>query len=77
MHKPGRKNLVADALSRKDVDEYVATLTLVENYFLAKMKAESHNDSTNQRTVKLVGDGTVRRYWLEDGLLRAKGNRIC
>lgn len=49
---------------------------MVENDFLAKVKVESLNDYAYQRTVKLVGDGTAHHYWFEDGLLRAKGNKI-
>jgi hypothetical protein len=76
VHKQGRDNLVADALSRKGVDEYVAAISLIEADFLGKIKDESLNDSTYQRLVKQVGDGLVRRYWPEDELLRAKRNFI-
>lgn len=59
VHKHGRENLVADALSRKGVDEYVADLILVENDFLAKVKTEFLNKFAYQRTVKLVGADTI------------------
>jgi hypothetical protein len=76
IHKPGRDNLVADALSRKGVEDYVSAISLLEVDFLAKVKEEAINDSTYQRLMDQVGKGLVRRYWLEDGLLRAKGNRV-
>jgi hypothetical protein len=58
------------------MDEYVAAISLLEADFLGMIKYESFNDSIYQRLVKQVGDGSVHRYWLEDGLLRAKGNRV-
>ncbi|KAL5840723.1 hypothetical protein ACOSQ4_013331 [Xanthoceras sorbifolium] len=45
VHRSGRENQVADALSRKEVQGYVL-------------------------------DGLVRRYWVEDNLLHAKGSRL-
>ena len=75
MHKPGKENAVADALSRKYVEEYVAALSIVETDFRDKIKAGSPNDPGYQTLVAQVREGKVRRYWLEDDLLFAKGGR--
>jgi hypothetical protein len=40
-HKLGRHNQMADALSRKSVDEIVATLSRVESNFLDRIKEMS------------------------------------
>lgn len=38
VHKPGRQNQVADALSRKDVELYVAALSSVKTTFLDRVR---------------------------------------
>lgn len=75
LHRPGRENAVADALSRKEVGEYVAAITTVTSDFREKIREESLNDPTFLTLKKRVEEGTVRRYWLDDGLLFAKGGR--
>lgn len=75
-HKPGRHNQVADALSRKEVQEYVAAITQVESNLADRIRENAKADAEYQRLVKQVEEGTVRRYWLDDGLLHAKGDRL-
>ena len=75
-HKLGKHNQVVDALSRKQVQEYVATLTRVESNFVERIKESSKLDATYQKLVQDVIAGLVRRYWLEDGLLYAKGGKM-
>jgi hypothetical protein len=74
-HRPGRHNQVADALSRKAV-ETIAALTQLESTFVGKLKDQAKEDRVYQKLVAQVQDGTVRRYWLDDGLLYAKGGRV-
>ncbi|KAH7845877.1 hypothetical protein Vadar_006951 [Vaccinium darrowii] len=75
-HKPRRHNQVADALSRKEVQEYVAAITQVESDLTDRIRENAKADAEYQRLVKQVEEGTVRRYWLDDGLLHAKGERL-
>jgi hypothetical protein len=51
--------LVANALSRKGVDEYVVAISLFETDFLGKIKDESLNVSVYQRLMKQVDDGSI------------------
>lgn len=53
----------------------LASISLVESDFLSKIREQAPNDPVYQKLVVLVRDGTVRRYWLEDGLLYAKVGR--
>ena len=75
-HKFGKHNQVADALSHKQVQEYVAALTKVKSDFVERIKERCKLDATYQKLVQDVTTGLVRRYWLEDGLLYAKGGKL-
>ena len=66
-HKPGKYNQVADALSCKQVQEYVVALTRVESDFVEMIKESSKLNATYQKMVQDVTAGLVRRYWLKDG----------
>ena len=70
-HKPSKHNQVVDALSHKQVQEYVATLSFVE-----RIKESSQLDATHQKLVQDVTTGLVHHYWLEDGLLYAKDGKL-
>lgn len=76
VHRPGKQNQVADALSRKEVQEYVASLTTVYTDFLDRIKEQSQSDNAYQKLKKQVADGEVRKYWIEDDLLHARGGRL-
>ena len=69
-------NQVANALSRKQVQEYVAALTRVESNFVQRIKESSRLDATYQKLVQDVTAGLVCSYWLEDGLPYAKGGKL-
>ncbi|KAL3638222.1 hypothetical protein CASFOL_017593 [Castilleja foliolosa] len=69
-----KHNDVVDALSRK-VIEYAAALTQVESYFLDQIREVSEANEVYQQLVKKIQDGEVRKYWVEDGLLYARGGR--
>src|SRR5262249_33768129 len=75
-HKAGKHNQVADALSRKWVQAVVAAITQIGSGLMDRMRAQAKEDATYQQLTKQVVDGVVRRYWLEDGLMHAKGDRI-
>lgn len=74
-HKPGKHNLVPDALSRRCI-EVVAAISRLESEFLPRIKEECLKDSVYEKLRQQVKDGMVRRYWLEDELLYAKGGRL-
>jgi hypothetical protein len=76
VHKPGRQNDVADALSRKEVQVYVAALTTVHSNFLDRVKENAKTDAIYTKLQQDVKEGLVRRYWLEEDLLYAKGGRL-
>jgi len=69
-------NQVANALSCKQVQEYVVALTRVESYFVERIKESSRLDATYQKLVQDVTAGLVCSYWLEDGLPYAKGGNL-
>lgn len=75
VHKAGKHNEVADALSRKSVHDYVAALTVIESDFLGRIREASPLDKVYQKLVDQVRNGEIRKYWIEDELLFAKGNR--
>ncbi|KAL0396344.1 UNVERIFIED_CONTAM: Transposon Ty3-I Gag-Pol polyprotein [Sesamum calycinum] len=76
VHRPGKHNDVADALSRKLVEEYVAALTVVESDFLDQIRESSKTDVGYLKLVEQVKSGLIQKYWLESGLLYAKGGRV-
>ena len=76
VHKPGRQNDVADALSRKEVQAYVAALTTVHSNFLDRLKEHAKIDVAYTKLQQDVKEGLVRRYWLDEDLLYAKGGRL-
>ena len=67
VHKPGRHNI--DALSRKEVASSVGSLILVVIDFKQRVSLEAAQDSTYQKMVEQVKEGTIRRYWLKNELL--------
>ncbi|KAL5825618.1 hypothetical protein ACOSQ3_021681 [Xanthoceras sorbifolium] len=64
VHRPGRENQVADALSKKEVT------------FLERLKQQAEVDVSYTKLRHEVLDGLVRIYWVEDNLLYAKGSRL-
>ena len=61
-HKPGKNNEVAYALSRKQVQEYVAALTRVELAFMDRIKESAKLDTAYQNQVQDVTASLVRHY---------------
>ena len=75
-HGPGKHNEAVDALSRKSVQEQGAALVAIETNWLDRIREQGERDTTYQRMVELERDGITSKFWLEDELLGAKGNRI-
>ena len=76
VHKPGRHNQVAYALSRKEVASYVGSLSLVVTDLKEWVRLEAAQDSMYQKLVEQVKNGTTRRYWLKNELLYFRGGKL-
>ena len=75
-HKPGSHNQVAGALSRCEVIATILAIVQVESDMLGRLRQAAGEDATYKKMVELVREGTIRRYWLKQDLLYAKGGRI-
>ena len=58
-HRPGRHNQVADALSRKEVQEMVTALSGVQTDFIDRVKVAAKDDSMYQKLVQEVREGVI------------------
>ena len=67
---------MADALSRKEVKTFVASLSTVQSDFLERTRQQADADKNYGLLRQKVRDGQIRKYWLEDSLLYARGNRL-
>lgn len=76
LHRPGSQNQVADALSRKEVKTFVASLTTVQSDFLDRVKNQALADKTYEQLRQRVKEGLVRKYFIEGDLLYARGSRL-
>lgn len=65
--------MVLDALSRKVVEGYIAVLTTIETNFLPRIKKGSTKNQSCIRLMQQDPDGVTRKFWVEEGLLYAKG----
>ncbi|KAL4572161.1 hypothetical protein LXL04_018930 [Taraxacum kok-saghyz] len=72
-YKPGKGNVVADALSRK---ANLATLTKITCDLTEKIKEGLNQDPLTQNLMKMAKEGKTRKFWIEDGLLLTTGNRM-
>ena len=75
-HKPGQHNQVADALNRHEVLASLIAKDLVESDMLDRLRQAAVEDAAYVKIVDLVREGTVRRYWLDNGLIYAKGGQV-
>lgn len=76
VHRLGRQNQVADALNRKEVEAYVAALTTATTDFVDKLKQQANEDPSYCRLREKIKQGLVRRYWVEEDLIYARGGRM-
>ncbi|WZZ33691.1 hypothetical protein YC2023_017092 [Brassica napus] len=72
-YKPGKVNVVADALSRK---AELAAMSQVKGTIMARIREGLERDPVAKELVKLSNEGKVHRFWVEDGLLYTKGRRL-
>ncbi|KAI5652374.1 hypothetical protein M9H77_29561 [Catharanthus roseus] len=72
-YKPGKANVVADALSRK---VELASISRVDSPLLKRIKEGLQQDSLAKNLIALVMEGKTRCFWLEKGMLYTKGNRL-
>ncbi|KAG8377434.1 hypothetical protein BUALT_Bualt08G0032500 [Buddleja alternifolia] len=71
-YKPGKANVVADALSRK---AELAAISLAKGNVHEKIKEGLEHDPMAKELMRLAKEGKTRQFWVEDGLLYAKGRR--
>ncbi|KAF8088610.1 hypothetical protein N665_0535s0002 [Sinapis alba] len=72
-YKPGKVNVVADALSRK---AELAAMSQVEGAIMARIREGLERDHVAKELMKLSNEGKVHRFWVDDGLLYTKGRRL-
>ncbi|KAL0374409.1 UNVERIFIED_CONTAM: hypothetical protein Sradi_3356600 [Sesamum radiatum] len=80
-YQAGSSNHVADALRRR---ADLASLGLVATLFSSAVATSIRDralvllprDSAAQSLVHLIKQGKARQFWLDDGLLMTKGNRL-
>nr|GEY17469.1 reverse transcriptase [Tanacetum cinerariifolium] len=70
-YKPGKANVVADALSRK---AEFAAITQAQFFLQDRIKLE--HDPLAKKIVALAKDGKTRRFWLKGDMLFTKGDRL-
>ncbi|KAJ4728107.1 Retrotransposon protein, putative, Ty3-gypsy subclass [Melia azedarach] len=72
-YKPGRANVVADALSRK---AEFASMSRPECNILERVKEGLNHDAFAKSLMELAQEGKTRRFWTQDGVLYTIGNRL-
>ena len=72
----GKHNQVVDALSYKEVTEFMGSLSQVVVDFTTRVRQEVPQNSTYNKLVEQVKEGTTRRYWFDDGLLYYVGKKL-
>ncbi|KAL0293482.1 UNVERIFIED_CONTAM: Transposon Tf2-12 polyprotein [Sesamum radiatum] len=80
-YRAGSSNHVADALSRRaDLASLVSVAALSSSAVATSIRDRAREllpkDSAAQGLVHLVEQGKARQFWLDDGLLMTKGNRL-
>ncbi|KAL5831624.1 hypothetical protein ACOSQ4_016978 [Xanthoceras sorbifolium] len=73
-YKPGKANLVADALSRKA--ELATMRSAPQGEVINLIKEGLQHDSLGKSLVGLANDGKTKRFWVQDDLLYTVGNRL-
>ena len=72
-YKPGKANVVADALSRK---AEFAAITQPQFFLQDRIKEGLEHDPMAKNLVGLARYGKTRRFWLKGDLLFTKGDRL-
>ena len=76
VYRAGIHNQIVNALSWKEVMEFVRSLSRVVADVTAMVKHEALQDSAYNKLVEQVKEGTTRQYWLEDKLLYYVGRKL-
>ncbi|GJX43068.1 putative nucleotidyltransferase, ribonuclease H [Tanacetum coccineum] len=72
-YKPGKANVVADALSRK---AEFAAITQAQFFLQDRIKEGLEHDPLAKKIIALAKDGRTRRFWLKGDMLFTKGDRL-
>ena len=74
-YKPGKANVVADALSRK---AKLATLNMSQPKYdlVSRIKEGLQQDPLAKDLLEKVLEGKTMRFWQEEGILLTKGDRL-
>ena len=72
-YKPGRGNVVADALSRK---AELAAITTVHCDIQDAIKDGMQHDLEAKKLMELAAQGKTRRFWVKEGLLLTTDRRV-
>ncbi|KAL0292960.1 UNVERIFIED_CONTAM: hypothetical protein Scaly_3149200 [Sesamum calycinum] len=79
-YRAGSSNPVADALSRKQIWRLWGVAALSSSAVATSIRDRAREllsgDPAAQGLVHLVEQGKARQFWLEEGLLMTKGNRL-
>ncbi|KAL0296211.1 UNVERIFIED_CONTAM: hypothetical protein Sradi_6673200 [Sesamum radiatum] len=80
-YRADSSNYVADALSRRADLATLGSIAALSSRAIAtsvrdRVRELLSGDPTAQGLVHLVEQGKARQFWLEDGLLMIKGNRL-
>lgn len=78
VHRVGRHNQVADALNRKEVMQFMGSLSRVIADFTTRVKQKAPHDFAYNKLVGQVKESTTRYYWLEKRIAILSGyEAIC
>ncbi|KAK8948956.1 hypothetical protein KSP39_PZI005193 [Platanthera zijinensis] len=72
-YKPGKANVVADALSRK---AGLAAMITAKGKLLARIKEGLQQDPLAKEWMQAAKEGKTKQFWVEDELLYTKGKRL-
>ncbi|KAI3462633.1 hypothetical protein Pfo_019296 [Paulownia fortunei] len=72
-YKPGKANVVADALSQK---AELAAVSLAKGEITDRIKQGLEQDPLARELKKLAVEGKTKQFWVDDGLLYTKGRRL-
>ncbi|KAH9706417.1 Endonuclease [Citrus sinensis] len=72
-YKPGKANVVADALSRKTE---LVTLSQPKSNLVMRIKEGLQQDPLAKDLLEKVLEGKTRRFWQEEGILLTKGDQL-
>ena len=76
VYRAGIHNQIVNALSWKEITEFVGSLSRVVVDFTTRVKQEALQDSAYNKLVEQVKEGTTKHYWLEDKLLYYVGRKL-